>query len=435
MTNRFENSRRMHQQALALLPKGVSSNARYWGEAETLYAARAKGAYLWDVDGNRYIDYRLAFGPVILGHAYDEVDSRVWSAIQNGVTLGLTTPAEISAAQKIVEMCPAVEKVRFVNSGSEAAMHALRLARAFTGREKILKFEGGYHGTPDYLLYSTYAPPEAYGSRLSPIAIPASSGIPTGLRDLILTVPFNDRQSLARTLRDHGHEIAAVISEPMLGNYGSVMPTPGFLDFTSAQCREHGCLFILDEVKTGFRIAPGGAQELYGICPELTIYAKALGNGYPVAAYGGRREVMDLIGDGVSQGGTFSGNSLSVAAVSATLEMLQSQPVLESIAAERKAAAGRHAQDFRAGGRSSLDQRLSRHLRRGVRHSRKPQTPATGRSQTGRLTSALPTACLSAAFWSTTTRASPGACAMLTQIRILMRHCKLLKMLLKLNVE
>jgi glutamate-1-semialdehyde 2,1-aminomutase len=336
MTNRFENSRRMHQQALALLPKGVSSNARYWGEMETLYAARAKGAYLWDVDGNRYIDYRLAFGPVILGHAYDEVDSRVWSAIQNGVTLGLTTPAEISAAQKIVEMCPAVEKVRFVNSGSEAAMHALRLARAFTGREKILKFEGGYHGTPDYLLYSTYAPPQAYGSRLSPIAIPASSGIPTGLRDLILTVPFNDRQSLVRTLRDHGHEIAAVISEPMLGNYGSVTPTPGFLDFTSAQCREHGCLFILDEVKTGFRIAPGGAQELYGIRPDLTIYAKALGNGYPVAAYGGRRDVMDLIGDGVSQGGTFSGNSLSVAAVSATLEILQSQPVLESIAQKGK---------------------------------------------------------------------------------------------------
>ena len=336
MTRSFNKSRRMHQQALALLPKGVSSNARYWGEAETLYAARAKGAYLWDVDGNRYIDYRLAFGPVILGHATDEVDRRVWSAIQNGVTLGFTTPAEISAAQKIVDMCPAVDKVRFVNSGSEASMHAVRLARAFTGREKILKFEGGYHGTPDYLLYSTYAPPEAYGSRLSPIAIPASSGIPTGLRDLILTVPFNDRQCLARTLRDHGHEIAAVISEPMLGNYGSVTPTPGFLDFTSAQCREHGCLFILDEVKTGFRIALGGAQEMYGIRPDLTIYAKALGNGYPVAAYGGRTEVMDLIGDGVSQGGTFSGNSLSVAAVSATLELLQSQPVLESIAQKGK---------------------------------------------------------------------------------------------------
>jgi glutamate-1-semialdehyde 2,1-aminomutase len=332
MSRSFDQSRHLHQQALSLLPKGVSSNARYWGEAETLYATRAKGAYLWDVDGNRTIDYRLAFGPVILGHAYDEVDYRVWQAIQNGVTLGLTTPAEISAAQKVVDMCPAVEKVRFVNSGSEAAMHAIRLARAYTGREKIVKFEGGYHGTPDYLLFSTYAPPEAYGSRLSPIPVPASSGIPACLRDLILTVPFNDRQVLARTLRDHGHEIAAVISEPMLGNFGSVTPQPGFLDFISAQCREFGCLFILDEVKTGFRIALGGAQELYGIRPDLTIYAKALGNGYPVAAYGGRREIMDLVGDGVSQGGTFSGNSLSAAAVDVTLEILQSQPVLEHIA-------------------------------------------------------------------------------------------------------
>ena len=349
MTRSYNQSRSMHQKALALLPRGVSSNARYWGEAETLYAARAKGAYLWDVDGNRYIDYRLAFGPVILGHATDEVDSRVWSAIQNGVTLGLTTPQEINAAQKIVDMCPAVEKVRFVNSGSEAAMHALRLARAFTGREKILKFEGGYHGTPDYLLYSTYAPPEAYGSRLSPIAIPASSGIPAGLRDLILTVPFNDRQSLARTLHNHGHEIAAVISEPMLGNYGSVTPTPGFLDFTTRNAGNMACLFILDEVKTGFRIAPGGAQELYGIRPDLTLYAKALGNGYPVAAYGGRSEVMDLIGDGVSQGGTFSGNSLSVAAVSATLEIIQSQPVLESITHRKDSGCKKACAGFSSG--------------------------------------------------------------------------------------
>jgi len=182
------------------------------------------------------------------------------------------------------------------------------------------------------VLFSTYAPPETYGNRLSPIAIPASSGIPRALRDLVVTVPFNDRDALEKTLRNVGHELAAIITEPMLGNYGSVEPQPGFLEFLRSKCNEYDILLILDEIKTGFRVARGGAQELYGIRADLVTYAKSMGNGYPVAAYGGRQEIMDILGDGVSQGGTFSGNSLAVAAADATLSILESQPVLETIA-------------------------------------------------------------------------------------------------------
>jgi glutamate-1-semialdehyde 2,1-aminomutase len=332
MTNRSEKSLALYQTARELMPKGVSSNARFWGEGKNLYVSKAKGAYLWDVDGNQYIDYRLAFGPIILGYAYDEVDAQVWSVIQNGVGSGLGSELEIRAARRVVTMCPGVEKLRFVNSGTEATMHALRVARAYTGREKILKFEGAYHGGLDYVLFSTYAPPETYGNRMSPIAIPASSGIPRALRDLIVTVPFNDRDALEQALRNVGHELAAIIMEPMLGNYGSVEPQPGFLEFIRSKCNQYETLLILDEVKTGFRVARGGAQELYGVRADLVTYAKSMGNGYPVAAYGGHREIMDIVGDGVSQGGTFSGNSLAVAAADATLSILESQPVLETIA-------------------------------------------------------------------------------------------------------
>ncbi len=327
-----EKSLAAYQAARALMLKGVSSNARSWGEGKTLFVSRAKGAYLWDLDGNRYIDYRLAFGPIILGYANDDVDAEVRSAMQRGVGSGLTSEIEIRAAGKIVEMCPGIEKVRFVNSGTEAAMHAIRLARAFTGREKILKFEGGYHGANDYVLFSTYTSPEAYGSQTSPIAIPASSGIPRALQDLIITAPFNNRGVLEKMLCDIGRDVAAIITEPMLGNFGCVEAQPGFLEFIRSQCDKYGIVLILDEVKTGFRVARGGAQELHGIQADLVTYAKAMGNGYPVAAYGGRTDIMEMLGEGVSQGGTFSGNLLSVAAADATLGILKSGPVLEKVA-------------------------------------------------------------------------------------------------------
>ena len=327
-----ENSIALQRKASALLPLGVNSNFRYWGEGITPYVRRAKGAYLWDVDGNRFIDYRLAFGPIILGHAYPEVDAKVHEEIDQGVLFAMTSELEVIVAEKIVAMCPAVEMVRFACSGTEATMHALRVARAYTGREKVVKFEGNYHGFQDYMLFSTYAPSEAYGNRRSPVPVPTSSGIPKCLNSLVITLPFNDFEVLESTLRRAGHEVAAIITEPVQDNCGAIEPVPGFLEFIRSQCDEYGIVFILDEVKTGFRIARGGAQEYYGLKPDLATYAKSIANGYPLAALGGRRQIMSIIGHGVAQGGTFNNNKPGVAAACATLDLIQNQPILETIA-------------------------------------------------------------------------------------------------------
>ncbi len=332
MTILRDKSIAMQRRASAVMPLGVHSNFRYWGEGITPYVQKAKGGYLWDVDGNRYIDYRLAFGPIILGHAYAEVDAKVHAEIDQGSLFAMTSELEVAVAEKIVAMCPAVEMVRFACSGTEATMHALRVARAYTGREKIVKFEGNYHGFQDYMLFSTYAPSEAYGSRRSPIPVPASSGLPNCLHSLVVTLPFNDFEALENALRRVGHEIAAIITEPMQDNCGAIEPLPGFLQFIRQKCDEYGIVFILDEVKTGFRIARGGAQEVYSLKPDLATYAKSLANGYPLAALGGRREVMEVIGRGVSQGGTFNNNKPGVAAAYATLDLLQKHPILETIA-------------------------------------------------------------------------------------------------------
>ncbi len=332
MDVKFDRSKSLQKQAKELIPLGVNSNFRYWGDGITPYVHRGKGAYLWDVDGNKYIDYRLAFGPIILGHAFEEVDAKVHEEIDNGVLFAMTGELEIKVIEKIVAMCPAVEMARLACSGTEATMHALRVARAYTGREKIIKFEGMYHGFQDYTLFSTYAPPESYGNIHSPIPIPSSSGIPRSLNDLIITLPFNDADVLEQTLRSIGCQVAAIIVEPCMGNCGAILPKPGFLQFIRQKCTEYGIVFILDEVKTGFRIANGGAQEYYGIDPDLSTYAKALGNGYPIAAFGGKRSIMEIIGHGVAQGGTFNNNKPGVAAAYATLSILQSQPILKTIA-------------------------------------------------------------------------------------------------------
>ncbi|HEX8991604.1 MAG TPA: guanitoxin biosynthesis PLP-dependent transaminase GntE [Anaerolineales bacterium] len=321
----------LQRRAQTVMPLGVNSNFRYWGSEMTPYVQKAKGAYLWDVDGRKFIDYRLAFGPIILGHSFDEVDAKVVEEIRNGVLFAMTGELEISLAEMIRQMVPAMEMVRLACSGTEATMHAIRVARAYTGREIILKFEGNYHGMHDHTLWSTYAPSEAYGNRRNPIAVPASSGIPKSMRELIITMPFNDFEGFERTMRSFGHEIAAVITEPCQGNCGAIEPQPGFLELIAAQCREYGPLFILDEVKTGFRIANGGAQEYYHLKPDLATFAKALGNGYPIAAFGGRREIMSIIGHGVAQGGTYTNNKAGVAAAYATLKILQARPILESI--------------------------------------------------------------------------------------------------------
>lgn len=327
----MQHSQALQRRASSVLPLGVNSNFRYWGEGITPYVRRGQGAYVWDVDGNRYIDYRLAFGPIILGHAYPEVDAKVHAEIDQGALFAMTSELEVAVAEKVVAMCPAVEMVRFACSGTEATMHALRVARAYTGRDKVVKFEGNYHGFQDYLLFSTYAPAEVYGNRRSPVPVPSSSGLPDALRSLIVTLPFNDFEALDIALRRVGHEVAAIITEPVQDNCGAIEPEPGFLEFIRQKCDEYGILFILDEVKTGFRIARGGAQEVYNIKPDLATYAKAIANGYPLAALGGRREVMSLIGHGVAQGGTFNNNKPGVAAAYATLELLQTQPILETI--------------------------------------------------------------------------------------------------------
>jgi glutamate-1-semialdehyde 2,1-aminomutase len=329
-----EKSNALWQRAKEVTPLGVSSSFRFHGPKNTYYVAKAKGAYYWDVDGNRYIDYSLAWGPVLLGHAYDEVDDYVREQIRlRGTTTALTTDLEVEVGEKFVKLCPCVEKVRLVNSGTEATMHALRLARGYTGRDKFIKFEGAYHGVHDYVMYSMYANPvPAYGARRSPLPVPESSGIPKVINDTVITVPYNDFEVLDLALKRSGHEVAAILVEPVLGNCAAIGPLPGFLEFLRAKCDEYGIVLIFDEVKTGFHLAMGGAQEYYQVTPDLATYAKAIGNGYPAAAFGGKRELMDMIAVGVvEQDGTYCGNMVSVAAINAVLGIIMREPVLETI--------------------------------------------------------------------------------------------------------
>jgi glutamate-1-semialdehyde 2,1-aminomutase len=327
----FAKSQAMQKRAQQVTPLGVNSNFRYWGEGITPYVQKGKDAYLWDVDGNKYIDYRMAFGPIILGHAIEEVDNKVAEEIRKGVLFAMTGELEIEVEEMMIEMVPGLEMVRLATTGTEATMHAIRVARAYTGREMILKFEGNYHGFHDNTLWSTYAPAETYGNARSPIPVAASSGIPRALGSLIITLPFNDKEAFERAMFSYGRQIAAVITEPCQGNCGAILPEPGFLELIQQKCSEYGALFILDEVKTGFRIGNGGAQEYYNLAPDLITYAKALGNGYPAAAFGGKKEVMSIIGHGVAQGGTYTNNKPGMAAAWATLKLLKEKPILKSI--------------------------------------------------------------------------------------------------------
>jgi glutamate-1-semialdehyde 2,1-aminomutase len=343
MTQRtYEKAQALRDRALQVMPLGVSSNFRYWGRTETPVVARGEGCHYWDPDGNRYIDYRLGFGPVVLGHAHPAVVERVNQAMRQGTVFAALTEAETNVAERIVAMCPGVDMVRFANSGGEATMHALRIARGYTGREKVIKFEGQYHGMHDYVLWSTAsANPAGLGSRRDPIRYQQSSGIPGCIRDLILTLPFNDFDLLEMALRREGHQVAALIVEPILGNAASIGPREGWLEFLRQKCDEYGIVLIFDEVKTGFRVAPGGAQEMFGVQADLVTYAKALANGFPLAAIGGRREVMEVVGRGVSQGGTYCSNAVGIAAAQATLEILEDGQVLQAIDAQgRRLMAG-----------------------------------------------------------------------------------------------
>ncbi len=327
-----EKTKQWYQRALQVMPLGVSSNFRYWGQEDTLVIQRSKGAYLWDMDDHRYIDYRLGFGPIILGHAHEQVNQAVAEAIQEGTLFAWTTPAEVKLCEQIVRMT-GVQKVRLTNSGTEATMNALRIARAYTNREKFIKFEGHYHGSSDYFLFSTASTPKAIlGSYRSPVAVPMSSGIPKSINEYVIILPFNDLEILEKTIRERWGEIAGVIVEPIMGNVGGLMPQVEFLSTLRRFCDEYGIVLIFDEVKTGFRIAKGGAQEVFNLQADLVTYAKALGNGYPIAAVGGKDEIMKWVAPGeISVSGTYNGNVVGVAAALATLEILESQPVFDEL--------------------------------------------------------------------------------------------------------
>ncbi len=332
MTRNLTQTHALFQKAKQFIPYGVNSNFRYWGDEHTLVVTRGEGACIWDADENRYIDYRLAFGPIILGHGYRPVVERVAEAIRDGTLFAWTVPLEIRVAERVARMT-GVDKVRLGNTGTEVTMHALRIARGYTGRERFIKFEGQYHGMHDYVLFSTAgAPVGSLGSRRSPINVQMSSGIPEGIRHYVINLPFNDFERLEETVEAHWHELAAIMVEPLLGNAAGIMPKPGWLEKIRELCDRYGIVLIFDEVKTGFRIANGGAQEYFGIQADLATYAKAMGNGFPVAAIGGKEEVMAVIGYGqVAHGGTYTGNVVGVAAAEATLEILETQPIIETI--------------------------------------------------------------------------------------------------------
>ncbi len=329
MSNRTQATFERAKQAM---PLGVTSNFRYTGDT-TLVIARGEGAYVWDMDDKPYIDYRLAYGPVILGHANPKVNQRVIAQLAHGTLYAHTHPLEIEVAERIIAMHAGVDRVRYANSGTEATMHAIRLARAYTGREKIIKMEGAYHGNHDYALWSTASMPNnGGGSPRSPIPVPQSSGLPHDVRGLISILRFNDFDHATRLLRDHAGDVAALIVEPIMGNASCLMPAPGYLQHLRQLCDELGIVLIFDEVKTGFRVAPGGATELFGVKADLYTFAKALGNGYPVGAIGGKAEIMDIIAMAqVVHGGTYCGNAVGLAAAMAVMDAIQHEGALSVI--------------------------------------------------------------------------------------------------------
>jgi glutamate-1-semialdehyde 2,1-aminomutase len=312
------------ERASANLINGVSSQFRYWGDDDTLVIDRGKGGHVFDMDGNRYIDYQCGFGPIILGHADEAVGAAVAEAASEGTTFAMSQRREVEAAETVMQALGWADGMRFTNTGTEATMHAIRLARGFTGRDLVLKFEGQYHGVHDYVMFSTAGvAPDGLGSRFRPVAVQSSSGIPDSISTYIRTLPFNDLALARRLFADEGRRIAAVIVEPTLGNAFGFMPVDGFLQGLRELCDDSGAVLIFDEVKTGFRIATGGAHEYFGVAPDIGTYAKAMGNGFPVAAIATRGELVEgWKQGGIAQAGTYSGNGIAAAAAKETVTQL-----------------------------------------------------------------------------------------------------------------
>ena len=308
------NSEELFKISKNIIPGGVNSPVRAF-EPYPFFVKEAKGSHITDIDGNDYIDYCLAYGPILLGHSDDDVMKDVYEQMQRGTAYGAPTENEVKLAQEVIDRVPCAEMVRFVNSGTEATMAAIRLARGFTGKNKIVKFEGAYHGAHDYVLVKS-------GSGAA--CLPDSAGIPEATTQNTLSVPFNDVDALTKLIEEEGENIACIIVEPVMGNIGCVEPNVKFLKFLREITEENGIVLIFDEVITGFRVSRGGAQSYYGVKPDLVTFAKVLGGGFPIGAYAGKKEIMSLIAPNgpVYQAGTFSGNPISIQAGLSTLKKL-----------------------------------------------------------------------------------------------------------------
>lgn len=326
-----DQSERLFQEACLLIPGGVNSPVRS-GRAvgvSPFFVREAKGSRLVDENGNVYIDYVGSWGPLILGHAHPVVMEAIRKAAEKGTSYGIPTRLEVQMARKVVDMVPSMEMVRMVNSGTEAAMSAIRLARGYTGRKKILKFNGCYHGHADSLLVQS-------GSGVATFGIPGSPGVPEEIVQHTVSLPYNDLEGVKEMMARIGEEVAAIILEPVAANMGLILPVPDFLPGLRKLCDDYGSLLIFDEVITGFRLAPGGAQQKYGVLPDLTCLGKIIGGGLPVGAYGGKREIMMHMAPSgkVYQAGTLSGNPVAMSAGLATLEILQDERIYQDL--ERK---------------------------------------------------------------------------------------------------
>ncbi|MBD2497262.1 glutamate-1-semialdehyde 2,1-aminomutase [Nostoc sp. FACHB-280] len=319
-TIKTTKSQEIFAAAQNLMPGGVSSPVRAFKSVggQPIVFDHVKGAYIWDVDGNQYIDYVGTWGPAICGHTHPEVIAALHEALEKGTSFGAPSVLENVLAEMVIDAVPSIEMVRFVNSGTEACMAVLRLMRAFTNREKIIKFEGCYHGHADMFLVKA-------GSGVATLGLPDSPGVPKSATSSTLTAPFNDLEAVKALFEENRDQIAGVILEPVVGNAGFIPPDAGFLEGLRELTHEHGALLVFDEVMTGFRIAYGGAQEKFGITPDLTTLGKVIGGGLPVGAYGGRRDIMSMIAPAgpVYQAGTLSGNPLAMTAGIKTLELLQ----------------------------------------------------------------------------------------------------------------
>lgn len=323
-----ERSHELFTRAQTLMPGGVNSPVRAFKSVggEPFFVERAEGAWLFDVDGNRYIDYVGSWGPMIAGHNHPKVLAAVIAAAHNGLSYGVPNPLEVTMAETITRLIPSCEMVRMVNSGTEATLSAIRLARGATGRNRIVKFEGCYHGHGDSFLVKA-------GSGMLTLGVPTSPGVPAGLSELTATLSYNDFEGATRLFDEIGGDIAAVIIEPVVGNANCIPPRPGYLQHLRDLCTKHGALLIFDEVMTGFRVALGGAQALYGITPDLSTFGKIIGGGMPVGAYGGRADLMRQIAPAgpIYQAGTLSGNPVAMAAGLAMLDLVQAPGFYETL--------------------------------------------------------------------------------------------------------